>query len=275
MTDIIFEIAKQLTFEASFKLKLLIKLLNKRLFEYIKLHKFPYNHTLLNDERIDLFPDLKELEYEPILCKNTLWKYPFKYNKIKKLKLESLTIYGLNDMYWEFSSIEDIFDFNILTHCKSLKKLKIQGISFFRFNSESYPYGDTKDCDMNYILKNLNLTYLKFNIDHHIYHIFEYTFDSITHMNLIYYHDSNFYQIHDIYNSIKSLKYLVINYSLNINNINSLSNINTVYCYSDKCIPFDKLCNSNIHCIHINTSKKSYNEIINNKILVRYVNYYA
>ncbi len=195
MTDIIFEIAKQLTFEASFKLKLLIKLLNKRLFGYIKLHKFPYKHRLLNDERIDLFPDLKELDYQIIKNDDKNYIFPFSCVKIKRLQLESLTINECsNDFTWvlNWRMFCDRFDLNILRDISSLQKLK------FYYDK----YIEQKYID---ILYNIDVKYIVINS----YLIDEYSYREFKGNNYKYIkiHDEPFY----LYGNIpKSLQHICI-----------------------------------------------------------------
>lgn len=146
MEDIIYEITKHIRFDT----KIIVKLTNKRLFQYIKIHIFPKNHIRLNNERIALFPDLKELE---IWNENIL---PINY---QHLKLVSLSIWNM------FSYIKNNnFDYIDLFK-NTLKKI--------------YLYSLNDDFDYT-VFKELDLIYI--SIDR--YDENEIFYDSIKHMKL-------------------------------------------------------------------------------------------
>lgn len=148
MEDIISEITKHLRFNT----KIVVKLTNRRLFQYIKIHIFPQNHIRLNNERIALLPDLKELE---------IWDEEISLSNYQHLKLVSLFIWNMFT-YIKNNNFNSIYLFK-----NTLKKIQL------------YSLND----DFNYtVFKELDLIYLI--IDG--YDENEIFYDSIKHMKLNY-----------------------------------------------------------------------------------------
>lgn len=126
MEDIIYEITKHLRFNT----KIIVKLTNKRLFQYIKIHIFPQNHIRLNNERITLFPDLKELE---------IWNEEISPINYQHLKLVSLSIWNL------FSYIENKNFESIDLFKNTLKKIHLYSLN------DDFDYTVFKELDLIYL----------------------------------------------------------------------------------------------------------------------------
>lgn len=151
MEDIIYEITKHLRFNT----KIIVKLTNRRLFQYIKIHIFPQNHIRINNERIALFPDLKELE---------IWNIDISPSNYQYLKLVSLSI---RDM---FSYIKNNNFDSIYLFKNTLKKIHLYSLN------DDFDYTVFKELDLIYLsidvyaenglydlIKHMKLNYCYFN----------------------------------------------------------------------------------------------------------------
>jgi len=241
MDEALSEIAKHLPFRS----KIAIKLCNSRCMQFVRIYEVPKKlHKKWNEERIDLFPDIREIYYS--LGFNFIEdcdKMSFDYRKLSKLKLISLSI---NDILFcgicrcPYSAVI----FNSIKHMsKTLKKFTY---------SLSHMHGAqrSKCFNINDILPTLDLEYLDCDWTDDV------EFDAIKHMNNIK-TMNRFYPINAYIGSSKikrNIKYYSINCPSNTSiNFDGFERMNVEIL----CIEYDKFDrNDNLHAMYINTLKK-------------------
>jgi len=160
------EIAKHL----SLKCKFICKLLSKRLIQYVRIFKLNELHyALLNDDRLDSLPDLREFIYN----NSTFQLSPDGDKLVRKYDAAKLAKYKL--ITFKYCDCGFDVDFSFLNNMKTLKYLDITIRNDTSFN---WPL-----IDITNILKTLNLEYYTDDYDYGSRFV-SYKDDSFNHMKL-------------------------------------------------------------------------------------------
>ncbi len=214
MEDIIYEITKHLRFDT----KIIVKLINQRLFQYIKIHIFPQNQTRLNNERITLFPDLKELELwneeiSPIsyqhlkLVSLSIWNL---YSYIENKNFESIDLFKNTLKKIQLYSLNDDFDYTVFKEL-DLIYLGINGYDENEISYDSIKHMKLKYCDINGCCNNLSLNFT----NQYLKSIIKYLDINID--------NNDIFDIICLFNQLKSLRLYMKN--VNIDKIMNLSKL--------------------------------------------------
>jgi len=222
MNDILQEITHQLPFLS----KIVVKLCNRKMMNMVKIIKLPRpTYRMLNDSRLDLFPDLIEMIYKLYEDKenNLILRYPFHYSKLLKFKLVYLEFDGMS-FFNKFKQRANIIDFNILPMIKTLKKLEMTSGIDSKMNTElglqicKYFSSDYIATDLNPIFRKMDLKGLRIDLtnNHGAYKKIDFSYESLDHMKLFYMNSSvitDYRPFHD------TMKYMELDLRYGIDNI--------------------------------------------------------